>query len=105
MHDRQPTDHAVLRLWSFTDAPSEYQRAFPDMRGDYWVVYVPRDLMQQDVLALLQLNSISHVMTRVVRLPDGGALLAGPFLGPAPDPHPKGAAHQKPVRARAAAQG
>jgi hypothetical protein len=89
MQNGKQSEHAVLRLWAYADAPPEFQRALPNVRHDYWIVHVPSDLMQQDVLAVLQLNSISQTMTQVVRLSDGGALLAGPFLGQAPGRAPK----------------
>jgi hypothetical protein len=104
MQNGQQSEHAVLRLWAYADAPPEFQLALPNVRNDYWIVHVPSDLMQQDMLAVLQLNSISQTMTQVVRLSDGGALLAGPFLGSAPGRIPKEGA-KKMARSRAAGSG
>ncbi len=76
--DSSDETQSVLRLWTYSQAPLEFRQALDGIDAQSWVAHVPPDLIGEPVLSLLEMNSTSSKLTRVL-LADGSALFAGPF--------------------------
>ena len=70
-------DDAVLRMWALSEAPREIRQALDTTDPDSWVAHVPRELMDEPLVALLSMKSSPSRPLTTILLPDGSTLLSG----------------------------
>lgn len=71
--------NAVLRLWTLSELPPEFQQAIAGegLDATAWVAHIPRELIDEPLVALLALSGMKTGPVKTILLSDGSRLLSG----------------------------